>query len=227
MVRSVTVDACGQSLLDGILEHPGEDDRRLVYADWLDDSGQSERAEFIRYSIRVPQCSHLALTARDPFPLLGLTPGEPQWVGVPGGAGQWRTWMWGETDSLGLVVSDMGRGLDYRVGRGFISGVLCTQAAWLKYGSAIVRLHPVVRVVLSDKRPSRAIPAEGYWFRYASQLNERPDDLDPRIFDRLSGGKLFTDPDPRRYYREPQDPIADLSQACILTSKDNPPLPPI
>ncbi len=34
--------------LEDITEHPDDDTPRLVYADWLDDHGQPERAEFIR-----------------------------------------------------------------------------------------------------------------------------------------------------------------------------------
>src|SRR3954467_15788293 len=36
------------ALLAAILMHPDEDTPRLMYADWLDEHGQPERAEFIR-----------------------------------------------------------------------------------------------------------------------------------------------------------------------------------
>lgn len=37
-----------EGLLAGICSHPHDDTPRLVYADWLDENGQPERAEFIR-----------------------------------------------------------------------------------------------------------------------------------------------------------------------------------
>jgi uncharacterized protein (TIGR02996 family) len=37
-----------EALLAAILAHPDEDTPRLMYADWLDEHGQPERAEFIR-----------------------------------------------------------------------------------------------------------------------------------------------------------------------------------
>jgi uncharacterized protein (TIGR02996 family) len=37
-----------ESLLADVLEHPTDDDPRLVYADWLEEHGEPERAEFIR-----------------------------------------------------------------------------------------------------------------------------------------------------------------------------------
>src|SRR5437762_7367117 len=37
-----------QGFLAAIREHPDDDTPRLVYADWLDDHGDADRAEFIR-----------------------------------------------------------------------------------------------------------------------------------------------------------------------------------
>jgi len=39
------------AFLADILAHPDDDTPRLVYADWLDDNGDPDRAEFIRVSI--------------------------------------------------------------------------------------------------------------------------------------------------------------------------------
>jgi len=40
------------ALLAAIITNPDEDTPRLVYADWLDENGQAERAEFIRVQIQ-------------------------------------------------------------------------------------------------------------------------------------------------------------------------------
>jgi uncharacterized protein (TIGR02996 family) len=42
-----------EALLQAIAENPDEDTPRLVYADWLDEHGQPERAEFIRVQIEI------------------------------------------------------------------------------------------------------------------------------------------------------------------------------
>src|SRR5438552_3752265 len=42
-----------QAFLQAILETPDDDAPRLVYADWLDDEGDAERAEFIRLGCRL------------------------------------------------------------------------------------------------------------------------------------------------------------------------------
>jgi uncharacterized protein (TIGR02996 family) len=37
-----------ESFLAAIIESPDDDSPRLIYADWLEDHGQPDRAEFIR-----------------------------------------------------------------------------------------------------------------------------------------------------------------------------------
>ena len=42
-----------QAFLDAIRESPDDDAPRLVYADWLTDNGDPQRAEFIRAQVRL------------------------------------------------------------------------------------------------------------------------------------------------------------------------------
>src|SRR4051812_18286256 len=42
-----------EAFLKDIIEHPDDDAPRLIYADWLDEHGQTERAEFIRTQIEL------------------------------------------------------------------------------------------------------------------------------------------------------------------------------
>jgi uncharacterized protein (TIGR02996 family) len=57
----------GRALLQAIADDPESDAPRLVYADWLDDHGDADQAEFIRV-----QCASARLEEEDPdrFPLL-------------------------------------------------------------------------------------------------------------------------------------------------------------
>jgi uncharacterized protein (TIGR02996 family) len=50
-----------EAFLRDICEHPEDDAPRLVYADWLEEHGNPERAEFIRV-----QCRLAALPEDDP-----------------------------------------------------------------------------------------------------------------------------------------------------------------
>src|SRR5262245_18655301 len=40
-------------LLADILEHPDDDTPRLIFADWLEDKGEQDRAEFIRIQLQI------------------------------------------------------------------------------------------------------------------------------------------------------------------------------
>jgi uncharacterized protein (TIGR02996 family) len=75
------------SLLAAILAQPDEDTHRLVYADWLDENGQPERAEFIRV-----QCA-LARTPmflRSECKVCGAVADDEGWVNHGKGCYSWE-----------------------------------------------------------------------------------------------------------------------------------------
>ncbi len=43
---------------DAILDDPGDDGQRLIFADWLEDNGQPDRAEWVRASVRLAPLQH-------------------------------------------------------------------------------------------------------------------------------------------------------------------------
>jgi uncharacterized protein (TIGR02996 family) len=135
--------SAGNGLLQDIIENPTDDVPRLVYADWLEEHGAEERADFIRQAVAFPHASFVRLTARDPFLLLGLEPGKPQRVSPPNvEPANYRTWMWVESD-FGCVVEDLCRHLDYREERGFVEGIHCLCADWLVSAGDVLPGHPV------------------------------------------------------------------------------------
>lgn len=126
-----------EGLLADILAKPDDDLPRLVYADWLDENGQTERAEFIRV-----QVGHNALTKRC-----------GRWA-KEGGRGKPPMWDEGGGPNLTArqrkLLADHGRnwfsqadgwrvkthktssltGPEVVVHRGFISEIRCTLADW-------------------------------------------------------------------------------------------------
>jgi uncharacterized protein (TIGR02996 family) len=46
------LDATGQALLAAVCDRPHDDDQRRVYADWLEEHGEADRAEAIRLEVR-------------------------------------------------------------------------------------------------------------------------------------------------------------------------------
>ena len=61
MAQKRVTSAEGEALLAGVLAAPHDDPPRLVYADWLEERGETEAAEYLRV-----QCEIAHLTDRDP-----------------------------------------------------------------------------------------------------------------------------------------------------------------
>lgn len=114
----------GDAMLAQILAHPEDDTLRLVYADWLQEHDQPERAEFIRW--QVGRDATTWATDSDPVRTMG------------------RPWMRAELDAIPLSPPWE---VAYR--RGFIAQLACTADGWLARGDQIRERHPVTRVVLT------------------------------------------------------------------------------
>jgi len=116
-----------------IIARPEDDGPRLVYADWLEEHGDSDRAEFIRVSIqRGHEAAHGALARVNQRACNGE---------------EWSVWSlpvgWDITCSRKLF--DMRwdvEGLRHRAGgvallvRGFVAEVACRCADWFRHGPA-------------------------------------------------------------------------------------------
>lgn len=143
----------GEALLAAIIANPDDDTPRLVYADWLEENGQGERAEFIR--VQIAQ----AAIAMEADPKQGVAIGadgrltyatppaferhqeldrraaellsaHDDWDWMPDGFAENGGWDWE---------------------RGFVGRVECTAAEWLAHGDAIRAAHPVTRVKMTTE----------------------------------------------------------------------------
>ncbi|HJZ58464.1 MAG TPA: TIGR02996 domain-containing protein [Gemmataceae bacterium] len=144
------------AFLRAIVADPDDDTLRLVAADWLEENGQPERADFIRVQVELarlaasglgetPQAealrrrervylgpkSHYALTwAAEECPeLVRILPREKG------------------SNPLATPIEGADR-VTYR--RGFVEAVRCSGEEWLQHGAAIRERHPVREVTLTD-----------------------------------------------------------------------------
>src|SRR5438128_3754342 len=131
------------AFLARIIAEPDKDAPRLVYADWLDDRGESDRAEFIRVQCRLAKVDE---NNRDIHPLAArerelLEKHQEQWLrplrdivypDVQGWLGRWRT---------RPVFAAVFR-------RGFPEAVVLPCARFLQYGADLCRAAPVQEVQL-------------------------------------------------------------------------------
>jgi uncharacterized protein (TIGR02996 family) len=119
-----------RAFLRRILDHPAVDGPRLIYADWLDERGDS-RGEFIRL-----QCAIAALDRDDPTredlqlqELALLEPNEKAWTGIL------PSWVIGHEFS-----------------RGFVEAVTVEASGFLREGHTVFDLTPIRKVRLVDAR---------------------------------------------------------------------------
>lgn len=117
------------AFLEAILETPDDDAPRLIFADWLDDAGQPDRAEFIRLQIERarlhPAAARVRAILRREAELRSQH--ELTWVGpIPRLAARWR------------------------FHRGFIEEVSLSIQLFLDYGEELFRSAPIRRVRFQD-----------------------------------------------------------------------------
>jgi uncharacterized protein (TIGR02996 family) len=149
-------DPEARALLRRILEVPADDVARLVFADWLQEHDEPERAEFIRVQGRI---AHLDMGAR----MLPKGVGRELLFAAEGNLvrNHWDDWVplnltgeylfaWDEataTIELGCSHSF------YAFNRGFVSEVRLSLAAFMEHAEALFRAHPIERVTLTDREP--------------------------------------------------------------------------
>lgn len=125
-----------EALLSAIIANPDEDTPRLVFADWLQENEQPERAEFIRVQIELAKGATFGevneeLKARE-HALLELQ--------------KWQPW-----DLAGVLASG-----NCQRHRGFVQAVHLHATAYLSVGEQLLALAPIRSVTLVEAK--RRIP---------------------------------------------------------------------
>lgn len=152
-MNSTTAD--GAAIHAAILAEPHDDLHRLAYADWLEENGQDSHAGFIRADLCRPIYNYHWYEMRKL---------QPPWMWSVRNE---RNFCDGLHDDAGRVVA--------LFDRGFVCAVRCQLAEWERHGRAIVAVHPIERVTLTDRRP-RARPAGGNDFRRTSHEYTLPEE---------------------------------------------------
>jgi uncharacterized protein (TIGR02996 family) len=133
------------AFLQAIIESPDDDGPRLVYADWLEDHSEPERAEFIRV-----QCE-LARLPEDTPQRARLAAREQALLGEHG-----RAWA--------RPLPGWATSWEFR--RGFVEGVTASPEAFLAHADSLFRASPIRRVTfqtaaLQLARPHLVFPSAG------------------------------------------------------------------
>jgi uncharacterized protein (TIGR02996 family) len=232
-----------RGLLNAILIHPHDDMTRLVFADWLTENGQDERAEFIRL-----QCE---LDAVAPYTDTDQTRREAELLESRGkewfGECEWtnnREWF-DDPNSFGDGPARWGL-----VRRGFLTAI-AAPLAWLIGGECdgcdngpmntfrgcpychgtgrtpgylpeLVRTQPITRVVVTDKTPfhlTASFDGRHRWAWYDSPRRGSRFNLPYSVFTVLRGAdEDWSGTGSKRYFSE-HAALDALSDALIHVAK--------
>lgn len=192
----------GYQLLQNIIEEPEDDGLRLIFADWCDDNGEPERAEFIRAQIENYRLCRLDAPAYSPerHDLLQtidrLTPRTADWI-------------LDTVDRKTFIATVVWT-------RGFIDEVRCLPSVWCSYGPSVVRLHPIERVLIPHMKPCRI---KSGWIWTASDLAQF--DQATRLLrgERLNRRGKPSNHGSRWRYETEKDAMDDLSSVLIRWAK--------
>ncbi len=146
------------AFLAAILAAPDDDAPRLEFADWLDENGQPERAEFIRV-----QC---AIEKRRAGPA-GPVPDDSPWLQgdstyqalrrrerelLAAACGSQVEWASPSVHRLMVAGVEWVSHLPW-FRRGFVAAITCAAADWLAHGDRILAAQPVEEVTLTTFPP--------------------------------------------------------------------------
>lgn len=234
-----------QGLLADIIEHPEADDLRLIYADWLDDHDEEERAEFIRVQVELAKAE---LRLKDSQSKRCRECINKEWVhrGELCNKCHELEWEvkdrqdasydyiesnrfelgeetipgepgWHTIDSGILSVNEII--LLFR--RGFVAEVHAPLAVLQQHLPALVQSHPIERVRATDKEPWAASGGSYLWHdrRYYTDSNQE-DDLPGNLFELLGNtASGFYRNDPARLFPTAEAAHAALSVALLTLAR--------
>lgn len=154
--------------LPEILANPDDDTPRLVFADFLQERGENDRAEFIRVQCElaaIPWVSYGRITSGTFYTRDGATGGHVPTVSfarykelrqreqaTKRGMSGWFPKPFGDF-RFHWSVTHAPHTRGYLVHRGFPCLVTCTAAEWLDRADAILAVQPIRQVVLTDEWP--------------------------------------------------------------------------
>lgn len=182
----------GVSLLRGICESPGDNSLRLVYADWLEDTGQADHAGVIRAQVQGQQ-----LTS------------------------QQKIWMHQHVCSLAANLG-VGPGAIWSLVKwkfGFVGEIELPLAVYSRWGAYLFSSYPITRVILNDRYPYAIYEGCVYWC-YPVVTGQAPPyhcRLPRTIFNELPGERHCLSYMEFKMYTSTELAVQNLS--CVLVAR--------
>ncbi len=199
----------GPALLQTVLTNPADDAPRLIYADWLEEHGDPDRADFIRLQIRRPaDCP------------TQLPPGRCGCRACDRAARRVRGLILSRLDGWVGPVWDHLDGFDVK--RGFLRWVEMDPTPFMALAHAQFARQPVEAVDLAGRQPEATGPGSmAYWYRAGVRDPETPHDVPAELMAEMTGDPSAT----LSVHDTPAEARAALSRACVAWGRRRANLP--
>jgi uncharacterized protein (TIGR02996 family) len=217
------------AFLRAICEQPADDAPRLVFADWLDENGEPDWADFIRV-----QCDIWDITEGD-HAALCCVKGCSAWpIGQEYRCKQCRpcslasrSWALAPTITTNNCLAHM---FDITCRRGFVAEVACPLGDWLDHGKAICEQHPVERVRITDRVPYFGVSDNDWsWIYTPPNLiwDDKPRILPYDVWRLLDQHDTSSARMRAKRYRTREHALARLNVAALTWARKQAGLPPL
>jgi uncharacterized protein (TIGR02996 family) len=205
-----------EALVRAVLAAPADDLRRLVWADWLDEHEEAERATYVRAQVELA-----SLVAAEQFDADEYV----EAVRAVASVSRESLWQWAAADGLPVTtgdllsrdtvgdvdrVRDVTGELTYGYRRGLVEEVRCRSTFWIERGKRVVARTPVGRVELLDRKPVNPVRGEWVWRSSEGGPGDSSNILPRVIFERLPEVNGFV-----AIYRTRKAASDVLSEACL------------
>jgi uncharacterized protein (TIGR02996 family) len=208
---SETTVTDGDALIRSVLATPADDAPRLVYADWLEEQGRDEDAEFIRVQVELARLGFDGAFHVDALGRLQRLPGHIErlqdrqlelWMG-----GRGRPDLPDELQTWAMYVHNP-HGQSLRVRRGFVERIASFADVFFEVAAGLFAHQPVVQVRLIDLHPLAV--HDGYLWDRAHPARSRTasHELPPELWDALFEAGVVR-------YPTADEADAALSWACV------------
>jgi len=174
-MSDLVIEDTGTALYNAILQYPHDIQRRLVYADWLDENDGEEQAEFIRLGVElldVPPNTLLnyrkkceCVTCRKINRIKDLSKANWKRMALnPAGVGEClHGYDWSSFENI--IEHDASIPHTIRRG-GFIDEIRCSIADFMRHARDIAAKHPVTKWVLTGVKPEMHPLPSNKWYLY-------------------------------------------------------------
>lgn len=221
-----------KAFIADIAANPEDLARRLIFADWLEDNGDPERAEFIRVQMELSQAPEKCLKtlSEDEPPYTGCDDCirvhqlharmEKLWYSPARGSG----FDDGEPEGFAVTIGEPAEGLvipQLVFRRGFVEEVYAPLSVLEEHLPRIVQEHPILSVRATDREPQE--DREAFcWYREGSYVARETAMIPEEVWLRLENDDDNDIPARCRFcaYRTAEHAHAALSKALLKLARD-------